>query len=142
MAECDGCGNKAATFLKAGFFKNEKNEREYFEYCNVCGQVGSVGVADVYWDGTPEHGLPDDPKTGEPHVFASRSEKARFLRENHLVEAGDRVHGSMIRHSRGNDETPQDSRQEVERALAHVRKMGRDVRRQEYLRIVKGSQKA
>lgn len=140
MAECQ-CGNKAAVRLRAGFFKNEKGEREYYESCNLCGEVGGVGVPDVFWDGTPEHGLPDNPVTGQPYTFSSKAEKARFLKENQLREAGDRVKGSLIHHTRGEEQRP-DSRADVERALAHVGRMGKDYRRQEYLRILKESNRA
>jgi hypothetical protein len=134
------CGNKNATALRAGF-RDTENGREYVEYCNSCGAVGAGSSVDVFWDGKAEHGLPDDPKTGQPRVFGSKSEKAAFLKENYLVEAGDRVHGSTIHQTRGNDERKESSRAVVEEALRHVRSMGKDYRRQEYLKIIQESQR-
>jgi hypothetical protein len=141
MLECDGCGNKASIAIRAGFFKNERGEREYYQTCDRCGDVNfGCGLVDVYWDGTEEHGLPDNPKTGKPYVFSSKKEKARFLKENHLRESGDRIHGSMIHSTRENVscETNDDS---VKEAIAHVRQMGHDVRRQEFMRIIKNAPK-
>lgn len=99
-----------------------------------------VGLPDVYWDGKPEHNLADDPLTGKPRVFGSKAEKARYLQQRGLSEAGDRVHGGYasamdVRH------TTVDDRTSALKALQHVKQMGRDVRRQEYLRIVKEGQR-
>lgn len=93
---------------------------------------------DVYWKpGMEEHGLPDDPKTGKPRVFGSKGEKAAFLKANGLVEAGDRMRGSHATIFR--DQAPKENpREAVMKALSEVGKMGKDFRRQEFLRISKG----
>lgn len=129
MIPCTGCGNPNPYKTVSG---------NGWEYCDRCGDMPSVGVADVYWDGSPEHGLADDPKTGQPMVFSSRGEKARYLRDNNLIEAGDKVRGappSILNQPQRHE----DSRVMAEQALAHVRQMGSDYRRQEYLRIKKQS---
>jgi len=92
----------------------------------------------VYWDGKPEENLADDPVTGQPPVFFSKGHKAAYLKSRGIVEAGDRVHGAPAMTS-----TPPklDSRHEVRMALKKVSEMGRDVRRQEYLRIIKEGQR-
>ena len=133
-----------AILTKTGFFTNEKGERERYEFCDECGDFGSSGggVADVFWDGSPEHGLADDPKTGQPITFSSRGEKARYLKEHHLRESGDRVHGSAIHQARSSEDEGSrriEARASAERALATVRAMGRDFRRQEYLKVLKES---
>ena len=97
-------------------------------------------LPDVYWDGKPEHGLADDPITGKPRVFGSRAEKAQYLRDHNLQEAGDRQGGSPLtpRPMEVSDfgQAPVD-RESALKALHHVRQMGQDVRRQAYLKIVK-----
>lgn len=134
--KCSGCGNEKAYITKSGWYTNERRERVPYEMCDRCGALGTVAVPDVYWDGTEEHGLPDDPHTGKPRVFGSKAEKAQFLKAHGLQESGDKVHGSMVR---SHVEAPMaDSKAAVEGALAYVKSMGADRRRQEYLRIVKG----
>jgi hypothetical protein len=132
---CSGCGSSTATGLRAGFYKNEKGEREYFEVCNACGGIGNAYVADVFWDGSPEHGLADDPKTGQPRVFGSKSEKARYLKENFLEEAGDKIHGAppSILREQGRREDPKAS---ALAALKQVREMGFDQRRRALNKIL------
>lgn len=127
---CNGCGNDRAYRVRVG---------AGWEFCDMCGDIGTVGVADVFWDGTPEHGLPDDPRTGQPMVFGSKAEKARYLREHGLVEAGDKMHGSHATILRQNQEAPA-RREEVEAALHYVKQMGADRRRQEFNRILKENQ--
>ena len=122
---CGNCGNPKAykTVSGAGW-----------EYCDRCGEVPKVAVPDVYWDGKPEHGLADDPKTGRPRVFGSKSEKAAYLRSRGLAEAGDKVHGSSV------SATAQQSAERgmsPQQALQIVRGMGADRRRQEINRILK-----
>lgn len=129
--ECSGCGNKKAYKTYSG---------DGWEVCNECGSPPTVLQPDVYWDGKPEHGLPDDQKTGKPMVFGSKLEKAIYLKQNHLREAGDRVKGSKIHHTRGEHSADSvKSRDAVMSALAHVKNMGADYRRQEYLRITRES---
>ena len=103
--------------------------------CNNCGLSDGGGVPDVFWNGKPEENLADDPNTGNPRIFASKGEKAAYLKEKGLMEAGDKVHGapwSSLYNNRRND-----SRAEVLQSLRKVKQMGIDVRRQEYLRIIK-----
>lgn len=128
---CDGCGNKTARRI-----------RRYLdgtEICDGCGGIQTVaGVPDVYWDGKPEINLADGPD-GKPRTFSSKGEKSRYLKEHGLIEAGDRVRGSLVTGL----ESParKDSREQVREALHRVKSMGRDVRRQEVLRIVKEGQR-
>lgn len=83
--------------------------------------------------------MADDPVTGKPRVFLSKGHKARYLKERGLMEAGDKVRGAFapaVDHPQ-----KQDNRALVAEALHQVKQMGRDYRRQEYLRIVKEGQK-
>lgn len=96
-------------------------------------------MPDVYFDGKPEENLADDPATGRPRMFGSRGEKAAYLKSRGLMEAGDTVHGAPVEVHR-NQERRIDTRHEVQMALKKVRDMGRDNRRQEYLRITKEGQ--
>mgnify|MGYP001607593859 CR=1 FL=1 len=124
--KCEICNNpNAYRFFRAGNFR----------CCDKCGFVQISGMPDIYWDGKEEHGLPDDPKTGRPMVFRSKLEKQNFLRENCLVEAGDKTHGAFTsildrRVHRGDSSVAM-------QALAAVKEMGKDYRRQEINRILK-----
>jgi hypothetical protein len=103
--------------------------------CRVC-RKPNAAIDDVYFDGRPEENLADDPLTGKPRVFTSKAEKAAYLRERNIIEAGDRLHGAPI--SLATSSQPkQNSRDAVRRAISQVKQMGRDVRRQAYLKIVK-----
>lgn len=137
---CDGCGTEDAFRVRAVW---DKYLQEKIECCDRCGNAGAAGLPDVYWDGKPEHGLADDPVTGQPRVFSSKREKAQYLRDRNLVEAGDRVRGSHV--TAGSQDVSVGSRGHSDvarRALHKVSQMGRDFRRQEYLRIVKESGRA
>lgn len=128
---CGNCGNDRAFrfFMGRGF-----------ECCDRCAHLSVSGVPDVYWDGGPEHGLADDPRTGQPRVFASKREKAAYLKAHGLQEAGDRIRGanpSILRQA-GPRENPRD---DAMKALSHVRQMGADVRRQEMNRILRESRR-
>ena len=104
-------------------------------YCRLC-QSPKAAVPDVYFDGKPEINLADDPTTGKPRVFSSRGEKAAYLKERGICEAGDKVRGAPVMLHK--EKPPKlDSRHEVQMALKRVKEMGRDVRRQEYLKIQK-----
>lgn len=94
------------------------------------------GSPDVFFDGKPEHGLADDPRTGQPIVFQSKSAKAAYLKERGLMEAGDRVRGS---YPSVLGQPKRDTRPEVREALHKVRQMSPDRRHQEFLRIRKGA---
>lgn len=104
-------------------------------FCRKCVRP-TAHIPDVYWDGKPELGLADDPLTGKPRVFSSRSEKAAYLKERGLQEAGDR--GALRSPA---PMTAEQRKHEVKMALKRVREMGVDNRRQEYLRIVKESRR-
>lgn len=125
---CGGCGNEKAFKTVSG---------NGWEYCDRCGDFKSSATVDVFWDGTAEHGLPDDPKTGQPRVFGSKGEKAAFLRANGLTEAGDRTRGAPT--SVLDNRAPADRGVPAAEALRIVREMGSDRRRQELYRIQKES---
>lgn len=104
-------------------------------FCRIC-RSPKVGVSDVYWDGKPEENLADGPD-GKPRVFSSKGEKAAYLKSRGIREAGDRVHGAPLMVSKQAIPPVVDSRHEVKMALKQVKEMGRDVRRQQYLKIIK-----
>lgn len=108
---------------------------EIFRYCRSC-RTPKANVPDVYWDGKPEINLADDPNTGKPRIFSSKAEKAEYLKEHGLIEAGDRKHGAPLSMIQEQNQKF-DSREEVRKALQKVKSMGRDVRRQEYLKLTK-----
>lgn len=111
-------------------------EGEYFRYCVSC-RKPNKGFPDVYWDGKPEENLADDPNTGRPRIFSSKGEKAAYLREKGLAEAGDRVGGAPFQQQGSGSQLPHpDSRHEVKEALHKVKQMGRDYRKREYRRIL------
>jgi len=101
-------------------------------FCKEC-RRGRAVVPDVFWDGKQEHGLADD-EHGQPRVFLSKGQKAQYLKERGLQEAGDRVKGAPAMFHKEQNK-PVNNREQVRKALAEVKKMGRDYRRQEYLRI-------
>jgi len=111
---------------------------EIRRYCRSC-MKPKAGIPDVYFDGKPEENLADDPRTGKPRVFSSKAEKAAYLKERGLIEAGDRVHGAPV--SLIKKEESRNSRDMVREALHRVKQMGRDVRRQAYLKIMKEAQR-
>ena len=124
---CNGCGNDRAYRVRTGVG---------YEICDRCGSVGSATLPDVYWDGTPEHGLADDPKTGQPRTFASKMEKARYLMERGLREAGDTFHGAPA--SVLTMEPPKEGANDTAlKALKHVRNMGLEEKRKAYKKILK-----
>lgn len=125
---CNGCGNEKAYRTITG---------DNYEICDRCSQVPSVAHADVYFDGKEEHGLADDPTTGRPRVFGSRGEKARYLRERNLSEAGDKVRGAPP--SASSVESHKNYGLSANQALQLVSQMGADVRRREFNRIMKES---
>jgi len=129
---CNGCEKELP--FKDLVFSVITDKEGIKRYCRECRSPKSV-VHDVYWDGKPEENLADDPRTGRPIVFSSKGEKAAYLRQRGIVEAGDRVHGAPVSLSSHNPKL--DSRDAVKKALAHVKRMGIDNRRQEYLRIKK-----
>lgn len=131
---CSGCG-KTKNFFSEFKMSVITPEHEKFTFCRDC-RSGTAAKPDVFWDGKPEEGLADDPNTGKPRTFGSAGEKAAYLKSRGLHEAGDRVHGAPASSS-SLGAMRRDSRHEVRMALKQVREMGRDVRRQAYLKIVK-----
>ncbi len=131
---CDSCGMERDFDTEYGMCV--AYEKKLMRICRLCRRP-RAGLPDVFWDGPkPEENLADDPRTGEPRVFFSRGEKAAYLKERGLMEAGDRTHGSLAQLSQ-NQNRKTDSHHEVKMALKKVREMGRDNRHQEYLRIIK-----
>lgn len=106
--------------------------------CRSC-MIPKAGIPDVFFDGKPEENLADDPQTGKPRVFASKGEKAAYLKERGIVEAGDRFHGAPFQ---ATAPEKRNSRDVVREALHRVKQMGQDVRRQAYLKIVKENRDA
>lgn len=123
---CGGCGNGEA--FRTRTYANGD------EYCDRCGSVQTPWVPDVFWDGRPEINLADGPD-GKPRVFGSKGEKALYLRERGISEAGDSHHGAPWKPT---GPAPVNGREEVRKALAEVRKMSPDYRRQKYLQMLKG----
>ena len=130
--ECLNCGNKNA----ARWRKVYPSKSDPFEMCNRCGLGGSGGIPDVFWDGKPEENLADDPNTGKPRVFSSKGEKAAYLKQRGIMEAGDKVNGAPFSAVR-NSYSSCGVRDEAKLALKKVKEMGRDARRREYLKIIR-----
>lgn len=107
-------------------------------FCREC-RAPSAGVPDVYWDGKPEINLADDPHTDKPRVFFSKGQKAQYLKDRGLMEAGDRVHGAPVQFHQ-NQNKKVDTRPQVQEALRMVKQMGSDQRRQAYLKVMKERQ--
>lgn len=129
---CNGC-QKEKDFKECKFWLCIDKE-PIKRFCRHC-KSGTVEFADVYWDGKPEINLADDPLTGQPRVFLSKGQKASYLKERGLREAGDRIHGAPIEMTKV--ERKYDSRHDVKMAIKQVKEMGKDVRRQAYLKILK-----
>lgn len=95
----------------------------------------------MFWDGKPELNLSQDPHTGKERTFFSKAQKASYLKERGIAEAGDRVHGAPVEVSRNQAINKVDSRHEVQLALRKVKQMGRDQRHQAYLKLMKDNEK-
>jgi len=131
---CDGCMMERNWDTEYGMAVVVE-KKGFQRFCRYC-RHGRVNFPDVYWDGKPEENLADGPD-GKPRTFLSRGQKAQYLKERGLQEAGDTIRGSREFVA----ETPRvDSREQVRQALARVKSMGRDVRRQAYLKIIKEAQ--
>ena len=135
---CNGCGNAQAYRSTIWSEKNEQGEIVTLECCDRCGQTGSAFVPDVYWDGKPEINLADDPVTGQPRTFASKGEKARYLQERGLCEAGDKFHGAPFT---GVTTKTNNNREIVRNAIKWAKGLGIDQRRQELLKIQRAAEK-
>lgn len=134
MFFCNSCANNKE-YSEFSLLVIEKWGYGIKRYCKECRTPRAV-VSDTFWDGKPEINLADDPLTGKPRVFLSKGQKARYLQERGLQEAGDRVHGAPMTF---HDKKPPrlDAKEEVQKALHQVRQMGSDRRHQEFLRITK-----
>lgn len=130
---CAGCGNQKAYRQCCWHDKDEQGNLVWRETCDQCGNVGLPWVPDVFWDGKPEVNLADMPD-GSPRVFGGKVEKALYLKERGISEVGDSHHGAPWKPG---GPAPVNGREMARKALAEVRKMGREYRKQEYQRIVK-----
>ena len=115
--------------------KNE--DGSYVEWCGVCSGGSFVSVPDVFWDGRPEENLADGPD-GKPITFISRGQKAAYLKEKGLYEAGDKFHGAPFTSIMKEDASTRKRRglAEVAEARRKVQQMGQDVRRQAILKVI------
>lgn len=131
---CDGCQTERDHIDLKRCVITADHVSKFLRFCRFC-IAGTVTVPDVFWKpGFEEHGLADGPD-GKPRVFGSKAEKAAYLKERGLQEAGDRVRGSFPTV----EEAPKrDGREEVRSALREVARISPDYRHQEYLRITKG----
>lgn len=96
---CDGCGNQVAAKLK---FKCN-DEGVLICKCDKCGNFGgTVNVPDVYW---PGHRYFDQNLGNEKFPYGqwieSKQHKQKIMREQNLVEKGDRVKGSRVKYEPG-----------------------------------------
>lgn len=87
-----GCGNKEARALRIHYDK----KGNWCE-CDKCGLV-NAGIADVYFDKPYFDEHLADSKHKEGQWINSKAHKAQVLREQGLVEAGDRFHGARTKH--------------------------------------------
>lgn len=131
---CDSCGQERDFYLDYGISIVNSEKHTFIRICRLCRRPKGA-VPDVYWDGKPEINLADDPLTGRPRTFSSKGEKSAYLRDRGLQEAGDSYHGAPV--SSLNTRAKPDGRALAMEALRKVKQMGRDNRRQEYLRIIK-----
>ena len=134
---CLGCGNDKAYCTNTVLYEKGRS----IEVCDRCGNAEFCVVPDVYVDGKPDENLPDDPRTGNAPIFSSKLEKALYLRQHHLVEYRGREHGGPAIPREVPSYSREQGRHEALKALHRVKQMGRDVRRQEYLKIVKEGEK-
>lgn len=133
---CVSCSNNKDE-QDFAFLLIEKWGQGIKKYCRECrGGTHSAGIPDVYWDGKPEQNLANDPHTDQARVFFSKGHKAEYLKSRGLMEAGDRYHGAPVQFSQ-NQNRRVDGKVEVQKALHMVKQMGKDNRRQAYLKIMK-----
>lgn len=130
---CDGCDRIAPHIDLKRCVITAESEPKLLRFCRFCCDA-KASVPDVFFDGKPEINLADGPD-GKPITFSSKHEKARYLKERGIMEAGDKVRGSYP--SVANNPQRVDMKDAARKALARVRQMGQDVRRQEFLRIKK-----
>lgn len=138
--KCGGCGAVNPLNWASSTAKNE--DGSYVEWCGICSEDSVCGVPDVYWDGKPEENLADG-ADGKPQVFLSRGQKARYLKERGLYEAGDRFHGAPFTSVSKEDPRTRQCRNAnlVAEARRKVESMGKDVRRQAILKVIHDARK-
>lgn len=136
--KCGSCGTLNPSSWGSSTARAE--DGSYAEWCGECSVASFAGVPDVFWDGKPEENLADGPD-GKPRVFVSKGQKARYLQERGIYEAGDRFHGAPFTGLVPGDRAAK--AREFQHSAAEARRkvegMGRDVKRQEILRIIKES---
>lgn len=135
-ARCGSCGALNPSSWGTSTARNE--DGSYAEWCGGCSGGSFAALPDVYWDGKPEENLADGPD-GKPITFISRGQKAKYLAERGICEAGDRFHGAPYTSVRKEDASSRRSRMahEVAEARRKVESMGRDARRQAILKVIK-----
>lgn len=134
---CDGCSHDVNFSEFRLWVCPEKGGM--LRYCKGC-RYGTTSFPDVYFDNKPEINLADDPITGKPREFLSRGQKAAYLKEKGIREAGDRYHGAPYQFSQNQEKKRVDTKHEVQMALKKVREMGKYRRHQEYLKLMKENQ--
>lgn len=91
---CSGCGNENARRVRIVY-----DEDDRIETCEDCGRLTSLYYPDVYFPGEPymDPNLvrPTDVHSPDGILVRSKRHKAALLREQGLVERGDRVHGAI-----------------------------------------------
>lgn len=137
--ECYECLGQKDFDTEYGILVIEKN-KVLKRFCKECRNPKTY-VPDVFWDGKPEENLANDPRTNKPIEFLSKGQKARYLKERGLMEAGDKYHGAPVSFSQNQNRQVVNSKEEVFKALKKVKEMGRDARRREYLKIIKHAER-
>lgn len=131
---CETCGEKYPSRRQ---FINETKTW----ICDRCGVSSSPSFPDVYWDGKPEINLADGPD-GKPRVFLSKREKAAYLRERGIMEAGDRVGGAPFQYKREDPSVLKQRRiAEFREAERKVKQMGQDQKRQAILKVIQDARR-
>lgn len=133
--ECGSCGLRNPSSWGTSTARNE--DGNYAEWCGNCSESSFAGLPDVFWDGKPEENLADGPD-GKPRVFLSKGQKARYLQERGICEAGDRFHGAPFTGLVSEDKAAKAKTfsHEAREARRKVEAMGKDVRRQAILKII------
>lgn len=134
--QCGYC--KTVNPLGWGTSTERNEDGSCVEWCDSCSKGSFASVPDVFWDGRPEENLADGPD-GKPRVFLSKGQKAAYLKERGISEVGDKVHGAPYSSVQREDARTRQYRNShmVAEARRKVQQMGRDVKRQEILRIMK-----
>lgn len=134
---CDGCERISPHIdLKRCVITAERESR-FLRFCRFCCDQ-TASVPDVFWDGKPEINLADGPD-GKPVTFSSKHEKARYLNEHGLREAGDKYHGAPISavemEKKHAEQMKQKGRVQVKETISRIMKMKPEERHREFLRV-------